>query len=61
MKLKNKLITALGVVIAAIPQLTHAQTQTELGEVTTFGEFISIIWAYGSRVIVAFAIFVIVF
>lgn len=31
-----------------------------MGEVTTFGEFISIIWAYGSRVIVAFAIFFIV-
>jgi len=60
MKLKNKLITVLSLILTAVPQLAHAQTQTELGEVNTFGEFISIIWAYGSRVIVAFAIFFIV-
>lgn len=34
--------------------------QTELGTVSNFGEFISIIWSFGSRVIVAFAIFFIV-
>lgn len=34
--------------------------QTELGKVENFGEFISLIWSYGSRVIIAFAIFFIV-
>jgi len=33
---------------------------TELGEVNNFGEYISLIWAYGSKVIIAFAIFFIV-
>lgn len=34
--------------------------QTELGQVNNFGEFISLLWSFGSRVIVAFAIFFIV-
>ena len=34
--------------------------QTELGQVNNFGEFISLIWSFGSRIIVAFAIFFIV-
>jgi hypothetical protein len=34
--------------------------QTELGEVSTFAELISVIWSYGSNVIVALAIFLIV-
>ena len=34
--------------------------QTELGQVQNFGEFISLIWAFGSRAIIAFAIFFIV-
>ncbi|MBU0705616.1 hypothetical protein KJ657_05410 [Patescibacteria group bacterium] len=34
--------------------------QTELGQVNNFGEFISLIWAFGSRAIIAFAIFFIV-
>lgn len=34
--------------------------QTELGQVNNFGEFVSLIWAFGSRAIVAFAIFFIV-
>lgn len=34
--------------------------QTELGQVNNFGDFISLIWSFGSRVIVAFAIFFIV-
>ena len=42
------------------PQLTYAQTQTALGEVSTFGEFISLIWSYGSQVIIALAVFFIV-
>jgi len=34
--------------------------QTELGQVNNFGEFVSLIWAFGSRAIIAFAIFFIV-
>lgn len=34
--------------------------QTELGQVENFGEFISLIWAFGSRAIIAFGIFFIV-
>ena len=34
--------------------------QTELGQVNNFGEFVSLIWAFGSRTIIAFAIFFIV-
>lgn len=30
---------------------------TELGQVNNFGEYISLIWTYGSKVIIAFAIF----
>jgi hypothetical protein len=38
----------------------YAQTDTALGKVSNFGELISLIWAYGANVIVAFAIFFIV-
>ncbi len=34
--------------------------QTELGQVNNFGEFVSLIWSFGSRAIIAFAIFFIV-
>lgn len=34
--------------------------QTELGQVNNFGEFVSLIWSFGSRVIIAFGIFFIV-
>jgi hypothetical protein len=45
-----------------IPAIAYAQTGTEtpLGEVSTFGELISLIWAYGSNVIIALAIFFVV-
>ena len=45
-----------------VPNLAYAQesTQTPLGEVSTFGELISLIWAYGSNVIIAMAIFFVV-
>ena len=33
---------------------------TELGQVNNFGEYVSLIWAFGSKVIIAFAIFFIV-
>ncbi|MBN2306619.1 hypothetical protein JXD20_01425 [Candidatus Peregrinibacteria bacterium] len=34
--------------------------QTELGQVNNFGEFVSLIWAFGSKAIIALAIFFIV-
>lgn len=45
-----------------IPALAYAQdtTQTALGEVSNFGEFISLIWSYGSQIIIALAVFFIV-
>lgn len=42
------------------PATTHAQTQTALGEVSNFAELISLIWSYGSQVIIALAVFLIV-
>jgi hypothetical protein len=33
---------------------------TELGNVNNFGEYISLIWSFGSKVIIAFAVFFIV-
>jgi len=35
-------------------------TQTALGDVSNFGEFISLIWSYGSQVIIALAVFFII-
>jgi len=34
--------------------------QTELGQVSNFGDFISLIWAFGSKAIIALAIFFII-
>ena len=34
--------------------------QTELGQVSNFGEYVSLIWSFGSRVVVAFAVLFIV-
>lgn len=42
------------------PTAAHAQTQTALGEVSNFAELISLIWSYGSQVIIALAVFLIV-
>jgi len=44
------------------PALAYAQevAETPLGEVSTFGELVSLIWAYGSNVIIALAIFFVV-
>ena len=44
-----------------IPSLAHAQgTSTPLGEVSNFGELVSLVWAYGSQVIIGLAIFFVV-
>ncbi len=44
------------------PGLAHAQetTHTALGEVANFGEFISLVWGYGSQVLIAMAVFFII-
>jgi cellobiose-specific phosphotransferase system component IIC len=60
---KAKLIIGASLIIGLFyPAIVYAQegTQTPLGEVSTFGELISLIWAYGSNVIIAMAIFFIV-
>lgn len=44
---------------AAVTAVT-TKTQTVLGEVSTFGELISLIWNYGSQVIIALAVFFII-
>lgn len=52
----------LPAVVGSLPIAAFAQeaTQTALGEVNTFGDLISLLWAYGSNVIIALAIFFIV-
>jgi len=61
-KLKYIIGSMLSLVVLMAPSLAFAQetTQTPLGEVSTFGELISLIWAYGSNVIIALAIFIVV-
>lgn len=44
----------------AVPEAAPTGTQTALGEVSTFGELVSLIWSYGSQVIIALAIFFVV-
>jgi len=58
-----KKITSVTLALSlAMPMQAYAQeaTQTPLGEVNTFGDLISLIWAYGSNVIIALAIFFVV-
>jgi len=45
-----------------VPQFAYAQegVQTALGQVNSFGDFISLIWSYGSQVIIALAVFFII-
>ncbi|MBU0727866.1 hypothetical protein KKA95_04245 [Patescibacteria group bacterium] len=56
----KKLLPIIGVLLS--PTLAYAQdsTQTALGQVSSFGELISLIWAYGSNVLIALAIFFVV-
>lgn len=67
--MKSKFLTALA--LLAIPGTTLAQnstvttstpatTSTILGEVSNFAEFISLVWNFGSQVILALAIFFII-
>lgn len=56
----KKLLSIIGIFFG--PTLAYAQdgTQTALGQVNTFGELVSLIWAYGSNVLIALAIFFVV-
>ncbi|MFH1012374.1 MAG: hypothetical protein V1760_01365 [Candidatus Peregrinibacteria bacterium] len=56
--LKTFLFTA-GLLIPNVAHAQNAQT-TALGNVSNFGELVSLIWAYGSQVIMVLAIFFIV-
>lgn len=58
----NKLLAFTLSIGIFIPQIALAQdtTQTALGEVSNFGEFVSLIWSYGSQVIIAMAVFFII-
>ncbi len=62
--MKNNWITkSLGLLMLIglfSPENAFAQTQTALGEVNNFAEFISIVWSYGSQVIIGLAVFLIV-
>lgn len=58
--MNNKLIPLLAFILTTFPSVTYAQTQTGLGEVSNFGELISLVWSYGSQVIIALAVFLIV-
>jgi uncharacterized protein with PQ loop repeat len=44
------------------PSMAFAQdtTQTALGSVSNFGDFVTLIWSYGSQVIIALAVFFII-
>ena len=61
-KASIKIISILVALGLFNPQIAFAQeaTQTALGEVSTFGELVSLIWSYGSQVIIALAIFFII-
>ncbi len=51
-------LATLGTVI---PSLAYAQTQdTPLGTVSGFGDLVSLVWAFGSQVIIALSVFFIV-
>jgi len=68
-QMKNKIKSIIGVFSSLgtlIPQISYAEevsemtTSTPLGEVSTFGELISLVWAYGVQVLIAFGILFIV-
>ena len=59
----SKIIGLVAGIIGLIVPLTayaQATTQTALGEVTTFGDFVSLVWNYGSQVIIGLAVLFIV-
>ena len=63
MKKLLSLIGSAAVLSLAAPALTFAQaasTDTPLGRVTNFGELVSLVWAYGSQVLIVMAVFFVV-
>jgi len=60
--LSKKIIGAVTAIGLLSPLVAYAQdsNQTALGQADTFGDFISLIWSYGSQVIIALAIFFVI-
>jgi len=60
--LSKKIIGAVTAIGLLSPLVAYAQggTQTALGQADTFGDFISLIWSYGSQVIIALAVFFVI-
>ena len=60
----KKILAAILIIGLLSPAIAFAQTttgtQTALGEVTSFGDLITLIWTYGSQVIIALAVFFII-
>jgi hypothetical protein len=58
----NKLKIIGATIGVLVPSIAFAQdtTQTALGSVSNFGDFVSLIWSYGSQVILALAVFFII-
>jgi len=59
----NKIKNISGLLLTVVllnPNKAFAQTRTPLGEVTNFGELVSLVWSYGSQVIIALAIFFVI-
>jgi uncharacterized membrane protein len=61
MKKFNNLILGLGALVGFMPNLAHAQTaSTALGEVSSFQDLVTLLWNYGSQIILVMAVFFIV-
>lgn len=62
MKRFNPISSAAFLIGLLAPLGAHAQeaTQTALGQVSTFGDFVSLAWNYGAQVLIAMAAFFIV-
>ncbi len=59
--LKIIALTFLSIGLASpVTALAQAATQTPLGEVSTFGDLVTLLWNYGSQVIIALSAFFIV-
>jgi len=61
-RLLKPLAVAIGIFGLLVPASAFAQetTQTVLGSVSNFGEFVSLAWNYGAQVLIALAVFFIV-
>ena len=59
-RFKNLIISLFITFIFSPSVFAQAGVKTELGEVSNFGELTSLVWAYGSKVLIVLAIFFIV-